>query len=204
MSVNAESCKKSYPVTNEHGKSIAVDVGANIGGFSMAYHKVFDKIIYFEANPETFKIAQSNLKSYSNVIGYNYAVSDEPNKIIPLFNHLNKDNGSVTCSPSVIKSKHPEWNDIIGEIHTISINEIYDMIGGEMIDYLKMDCENSEYEILLNKDLSRIKYIAMEIHWQMGQEKHNELLEYLSRFFSISGNSSFTKGYNQLIYLKKI
>ena len=55
----------------------------------------------------------------------------------------------------------------------------------------------------MNKDLSNIDYIAMELHWQMGEKKYKELLEYVSRFFNISGNTVFKIDRNTLIYLSK-
>ena len=59
------------------------------------------------------------------------------------------------------------------------------------------------YEILMNKDLSNIDYIAMELHWQMGEEKYKELLDYVSKFFKVSGNTNFIVDRNTLIYLSK-
>ena len=67
-----------------------------------------------------------------------------------------------------------------------------------------MDCENSEYEILLGKDLSKIDYMAMELHWQMGESKYNELVEYLKIYFSINGDISFKKDRNVVLGLTKL
>ena len=201
MGVDVNYCRSAYPLKNKLSKNIAIDIGANIGGFSMAYHNVFNKILYFEANPKTYKITKENLKNYSNVEGFNLGVSDVSGKKIKLMNHFNKHNGSVTCSPAITKNGHKEWVEVIGETNTISLEDILNMINNERINYLKMDCENSEYEILLNKDLSKIDYIAMELHWQMGKEKYNELLEYLTKTFNIEGRTSFIEGSNTMVYL---
>ena len=75
MGVDINYCRRAYPLKNNLSKNIAVDIGANIGGFSMAYHNVFNKILYFEANPETYKITKENLKNYPNIEGYNLGVS---------------------------------------------------------------------------------------------------------------------------------
>lgn len=203
MSVDASYCRRAYPVTNKMGKDLAIDIGANIGGFSLAYHNTFKKIIFFEANPETYKTTQQNLKGFDNVSGYNLAVSDEANKTIKLMNHFSKDDGSVSCSPSITETGNKDWVEEIGYVKTIDLEGIYEMIGDQQIDFLKVDCENSEYEILLNKDLSRINHIAMELHWQMGKEKYNELLSYLEKDFTIKGDRRFVVDKNTMIYLNK-
>ena len=52
----------------------------------------------------------------------------------------------------------------------------------DAIDFLKVDCEGAEYDILLNLDdhlLSRIKKIAMETHDDVNEHRHGELVEFL-------------------------
>jgi FkbM family methyltransferase len=203
MGADSNYCKKAYPVPSNIDKKLAVDIGANIGGFSTAYNEDFEKIIFFEANPKAFEIAKNNTKNFKNVKGYNLAVSDESGKTLKLMNHFSKDLGSVSCSPS-ITDVNEDWVENIGEIKTTSLEDIFKMIDNQRINYLKLDCENSEYEILMNKDLSNIDYIAMELHWQMGEKKYKELLEYVSKYFNISGNTSFRVDRNTLIYLSKL
>jgi len=43
-----------------------------------------------------------------------------------------------------------------------------------------MDCETSEYNILINKDLSNIEFLSIEIHWQLGKERWDELLKHIN------------------------
>lgn len=203
MSVQASDIRRNYPIPNNIDKKLAVDIGANIGGFSMAYNNVFDEIIFFEANPKTYEIAKSNTIGYKNVSGYNFGVSAESGVKLKLMNHLNKSNNSVSCSPSITETGMPHWDEVIGEIETISLDSIYQMIGERRINFLKLDCENSEYEILLNKDLSNIDHISMELHWQMGEKKYNELIQYLDEFFIIKGDKRFIIEKNTMLYLDK-
>tara|TARA_R110000772_G_scaffold17946_1_gene49815 strand:- start:56316 stop:56930 length:615 start_codon:yes stop_codon:yes gene_type:complete len=202
MSVGAADCRNAYPVGKDIVKDLAIDIGANIGGFSMAYHNEFKEIIFFEANPLTYLITKENTKDFENVTGHNLAVSDESGKTIKLMNHINKDNGSVSCSPS-ITSGNKDWVEDIGVTKTTCLEDIYEMIGDRRINFLKVDCENSEYEILLGKDLSRIDHISMELHWQMGEEKYKELISYLSEFFTIKGDTRFVVEKNTILQLNK-
>lgn len=203
MGVGSKYCRRAYPIPKNIKKNIAVDIGANIGGFSNAYHDKFEKIIFFEANPTTFKIASNNTSSLKNVIGYNLAVSDKSGKTLKLMSHFSNDLGSVSCSPSVIDI-NKDWTERIGEVQTISLEDILEMINGERINFLKLDCENSEYEILMGKDLSKIDYIAMEIHCQMGENKYKNLLNHLSNFFKINGKLKYNKNENSLLYCHKL
>ena len=105
MGADSKYCKEAYPIPEGINKKIAIDIGANIGGFSTAYHKDFEKIIFFEANPNAFEIAKNNTNNFKNVEGYNLAVSDESGKVLKLMNHFSKDLGSVSCSPSIKQLK---------------------------------------------------------------------------------------------------
>ena len=203
MGADSNYCKSAYPIPHGIDKKLAIDVGANIGGFSTAYNQEFEKIIFFEANPKAFEIAKNNTKNFENIKGYNLAVSDESGKFLKLMNHFSNDLGSVSCSPSVT-SVSKDWVETIGDIKTISLEDIFKLVDNQRINYLKLDCENSEYEILMNKDLSNIDYIAMELHCQMGEKKYKELLDYVSKYFKISGNTSYKLDKNTLIYLSKL
>jgi FkbM family methyltransferase len=203
MGADSNYCKLAYPIPQGIDKKLAIDIGANIGGFSTAYNDEFEKIIFFEANSKAFEIAKNNTKNFENVKGYNLAVSDESGKVLKLMNHFSNDLGSVSCSPSVTDINE-DWVETIGDIKTISLEDIFKLVDNQKINYLKLDCENSEYEILMNKDLSNIDYIAMELHCQMGEKKYKELLDYVSKYFNISGNTSFRVDRNTLIYLSKL
>ena len=51
---------------------------------------------------------------------------------------------------------------------------------------MKVDCEGSEYEFLMNKDLSKISFLVMELHnGYLGEKKTEELLQYLNKFFDL-------------------
>ena len=55
----------------------------------------------------------------------------------------------------------------------------------DKIDYLKIDCEGSELPFLLNKDLSNVDYIGMEIHF-ISFPSYIELMEYMLIFFNLT------------------
>ena len=57
--------------------SIVIDIGAHTGNMSVAY-SLFAKAVYaFEPNPATYEVLEKNSELNTNIIPYNYAVSDE-------------------------------------------------------------------------------------------------------------------------------
>ena len=64
----------------------------------------------------------------------------------------------------------------------VSLGRIIDELGLQSIDYLKIDCEGGEYEILRNLDpkhWKRIQRIAMEFHELQPGQRHGELVSLL-------------------------
>lgn len=196
-----EECRKTYFVPNFIETKCAVDIGANIGGFTNAYAKTFDKIYFFECNKEAFDIAYENTKQHDNVFGYNVAVSNTHEKLT-IKKHLNNDLGSVSCSESVINNVK-EWSqqETIGTAESITLEDVYE-IANQHINFLKVDCENSEYEILMNQDLSKIDYIAMELHFQMGKQKNYQLLNHMCNWFDFRETSPYDPNRNRMFYFK--
>jgi FkbM family methyltransferase len=57
--------------------SIVLDIGAQSGNMSVAYSLFADKVVSFECNPAAYEVLEKNSKLNSNIIPFNYAVSDE-------------------------------------------------------------------------------------------------------------------------------
>jgi FkbM family methyltransferase len=57
--------------------STVIDIGAQVGNMSVAYSLFANKVISFEPNPATFDVLEKNSQLNSNIIPFNYAVSDQ-------------------------------------------------------------------------------------------------------------------------------
>lgn len=171
--------RKAYkiPKTDEI-MNVAVDVGANVGAFSLINYDKFNRIICIEPAEYTVNECIKNTKKYNNVETYKFAVAAESNKIIKLKNHCD---GKCSGNASVLN--HVDWDENDFEyVETISLVDIFKKFDIDVIDYLKVDCEGGEYDFLMNQDLSNVKYLAIEIHTQL-KEKAIELENYLKKFF---------------------
>ena len=86
---------------------------------------------------------------------------------------------------------------------TISLEDILIQCGGN-ITYCKSDCETSEYHIFLNKDLTGIMYIGMEIHHQMGPQKQAELIKHiLTTHDLVYGSHGYTPFNREILFRRK-
>jgi len=150
----------------KHDIKTVVDVGAFIGAFTLWAQEQWPnaKIHAYEPDPHSCELLTKNIsKSRSkNTVAHNSAVWKTDCKL--QLNQFSKTPGSNT----VVYSKRPYT---VGSksnvtVNAISIKNVINEVGGR-IDFLKLDCEGSEYEILysLSKtDLQKIRYIVLESH----------------------------------------
>jgi len=164
----------------EDVNGICVDIGSNVGNFFKLYYNKFKKIYAYEPNKILYnKLIENKI---DNLLVFNEAVSDVCGET-EIILHTNSESGSSAIKSTienVIELKKHWSNTVINKVNTVDLETVLNRIDGKSIDYLKMDCENSEYLILYKKDLKKIKYIGIEIHHQMGKKKWDELKEWVS------------------------
>jgi FkbM family methyltransferase len=140
---------------------VVVDIGANIGTFSVYAAMVCgaSRVLSFEPFPENYKLLSKNVgaNQLGMVTCVNQAVAGKPGR--RTFGLHSEDAGShsLVATPSA---------DTI-EVECCTFEDIFERFGIDRIDYLKMDCEGAEYEILEHASrarLQQIKQISMEYH----------------------------------------
>lgn len=123
---------------------VIFDVGSHIGSaallFALAYPNT--KIYCFEPDAENFKLLCMNTEMYKNIACYNVGLSSQTREAL-LFASDDERNtgGSSTIEVGVNKDKSQK-------IHLVAISEMMQSLGVDRIDFLKLDCEGAEYEIL--------------------------------------------------------
>jgi FkbM family methyltransferase len=190
-----------YIVPYNVKNGICIDIGCNLGDFTKKYENFFNKIYFIEAQTKLFLNLEKRFNENNNIKGFNKAVWSESNLMVDLVSHPNNDHGSVAVNGGHLNN---DWtNRIVNQIETISLEDFLLLISEKFIDYLKIDCETSEYPFLFGKDLSMIKYIGIEIHPQMGMLKYNQLLEWIKQtHMLIDGDDSFNKNFNKELLFK--
>lgn len=146
-------CIEYYRIPDFSKESVVVDIGVNVGHFIKASSiKGSENIIGFEIAKDNFKIALNNCKDLKGIRLFNKAVWRGDKKEIVKYNTWEQEYQSLRVRP-------------IGDLEaeTISLDEIIEIYGN--IDFLKVDCEGSEYPILYTCTLlKKIKQISLEVH----------------------------------------
>ena len=192
-----------YHIPSECNGGICIDAGCNIGDFELNYENRFDKYICFDVFQENIDECIKNTKDLGVDIEINkLAVWSESDAFINVLayepygdknlQHFGN-SGNVGCV-EYTGSQGEGWKpeNTIDLVQTISIDSIIEKYG--TINLLKVDVEGSEYEFLLNKDLSKINYITGEFHFE--QEKKDELNDWISKTherFKVSGYPDYFK-----------
>lgn len=189
-----EQVLESSPMFNEvvmskvlgliQGPKILVDVGSNIGAFIAHAGTWFDKVYAYEPVESIYKHSITMLQAIPNFPkNYkicNLAVGAKTGDTIEIMKNPN--NETKDCSRYIPNAYD---GDVILEreiCETISLEDIYKTNGIDHIDFLKVDIEGSEYEFLMNKDLSNIHILAIEIHpGLVGEKKIFDLVNYINK-----------------------
>lgn len=138
---------------------IIVDIGAHIGSFSIFCSQYADKVISYEASPLNFKLLKENIRlnSIKNINANNTAIFSKKGRI-----NFVLDKGNTGGNSFYLKSQKKKL-----KIDAIPLSQIFKDRKIKKIDFLKMDVEGAEYEIILNSSgetLNKIKKIALEYH----------------------------------------
>lgn len=155
-------------ILHDYGKSgliidnddIVIDIGAHIGLFALFSAQLCKngRIYCFEPVKENFDLLKSNieLNNVQNVTIINTAVSAE-NGVVSMY--LNNDDAG--------HSMHVRGAKKI-DVKSISLKSIFDIYNLKRCDFLKIDCEGEEYNIidsLSNNYFDKIAKISLEYHF---------------------------------------
>ena len=94
---------------------------------------------------------------------------------------------------------------MINCVESICLEDMIKELDEPVIDYLKMDCETSEYHILFEKDLTIFNYIGIEVHAQPGELKHSQLISHIKTTHQlVSGDATYKSNLNNELFFKRL
>ena len=183
--------------------TVVVDCGVGCGYFFWFYHSFFNNYIGIEASKENIESLKKKFEmtKANNYKVLNYACYSEDNKDLELksvrgYNVLSK--GFTANNNSLfyeVGEKQSNWNNPITEndlikekVETISLEGIFSKLNLQKIDFLKVDIEKAEYDFLMGKDLSKVRFLSIEALVKF--KKSRELLSFIKNngFVQIFGN----------------
>jgi len=148
-----------------------IDIGANIGTFTLyaATHALTAKILAYEPEQQTAKILRHNVSQ--NNLEDRIAVQEMA---------LGATKGTITLHISDHGSGGHSIYHYTEKSHAISVpvttlQHVFDEHSIATCDFLKMDCEGAEYDILYNLPEDywpRIRFIALEYHYFSDNKRH--------------------------------
>jgi len=141
-----------------HDGGVFVDVGANVGGFSVRACKIGARVIAVEPSPDNFQVLKLNLELNQciNANALNIAAGRRE-EIRELFGD------SSTVGYSLIQGEEKAVRGLV-EVKPLDV-AIPALLGDEWVDLLKVDVEGSEVEVIKSASdlLKRTRYIIVEV-----------------------------------------
>jgi FkbM family methyltransferase len=159
-----------------------VDLGAHIGSFSILAARRFPdaKIYSYEPNSENFSYLDKNIRAnhlQKRITAIEKAVSSKRGKLTFYGDCVSCSSQRKTSGETNKKGNLPQKQIV----STITLEDIFKNNKLQKIDFLKMDCEGSEFEIFYSSSdqiLKKIKLISLEYHEWNGR-KLGEIIDRL-------------------------
>ena len=217
-SVYKSDCYKFKEVKWDREPKFIVDVGANVGWFSYlaAEKKPNSTILSYELVSDNYEEAIVNLKEYKNIKLHNMAVIGENRATAYTRASKNMGGHSTLFENEDTYKSEKRYRELIFEKdrksgttirddlpEQISLKEIIEQNNIDYIDFLKLDCEGCEHEVLLhvlkhNLD-KKILNMSLEFHGRTWPEWETIKERLIDRFDSYS-----KKGNHILIFKNKL
>ena len=145
-----------FPISND---DVIIDVGAHIGLFALFASQFCKngKIFCYEPIKENYKILIENIEmnQIQNIFPNNLAVTKETSRVKIFLNDDQSGHSMFTQNKNFV------------EVDSKSLSDIFIDNGIKECDFLKLDCEGAEYEIVesISSDLfTKINKTAIEYH----------------------------------------
>lgn len=155
-----------------------IDIGAGLGDFaiSVAYEHSNCQVYAYEPFPESFKLLEENigLNSVRNV------------KAVPIAVGAHSGEMTLFATGAAVQHTTTQTSDLAEAISVqgLCLDDVFTLDALQTCDFLKMDCEGGEFDILFNAStitLEKIKNISLEYHNGVTKFSHQDLVGYLQQ-----------------------
>ncbi|RLC75666.1 MAG: FkbM family methyltransferase [Chloroflexi bacterium] len=158
-----------------------IDIGAGIGEFAtlVAKEHPSSQVYAYEPFPESFVMLEENLKlnATRNVRAFQIAIGLK--------------SGKMTLATTGEAVQHTTTHSTVSgnassmiEVQGLSLDDLFRVNSLAHCDFLKIDCEGCEFEILFNASpmtLKKINHICLEYHDGFTEFSHVDLVNYLQQ-----------------------
>jgi FkbM family methyltransferase len=159
-----------------------VDVGANIGLYSLIAGFSFERIYSFEPSKFTYELLLRNIRSngLDSIFAVNCALSDKSSRALLYLNPFNNGGASLREFSSALRSEfgNYKWAEIDVELMPLD-NFVLDH-SVESVDLIKIDVEGHELEVIRGARTTVLNFRPlMYVEISSNQAKLEEILEEL-------------------------
>lgn len=157
-----------------------IDIGAGIGEFAVLVAKEHpsSQVYAYEPFPESFVLLEENLKlnMTGNVRAFQMAIGSK--------------SGQMTLATTGEAVQHTTTHSTVSgnassmKVQGLSLDDLFRVNGLAHCDFLKIDCEGCEFEMLFNVSpmtLKNIDRICLEYHDGFTEFSHVDLASYLQQ-----------------------
>lgn len=197
---------ENHGITIENGWQV-IDIGAGLGDFvlSVTHSRPQCKVWAFEPFPESFELLKENvaLNQAENVFAFQTAVSGQT--------------GTMKMALTGAAVQHVAFNNEETTSHDdapvieVESQSLDDLLSGDQLthcDFLKIDCEGGEFDILFNASpntLAKIDHICLEYHDNATQYSHLDLETFLKESgFDVKISRNPVHDYLGLLYARNL
>ncbi len=155
--------------------SVVIDIGANIGYYTLLLAKVCKRVYAIEPDKECFEILKKNIEenNLKNVILINKAVSDKVEMVSFAHNNDNHGDGKIDLRSQISD---------IRKIKTIKLDDVIK----EKVDLIKIDVQGHEPQVIAGAEKIIAKYSPILFLEFNGDYKMiNFLKKYYKNIFTI-------------------
>jgi len=182
---------------------VVLDIGANIGWYSLLAAKYGAQVYAFEPDPLNFKLLNENIEMNAlaeQVVAYQCAVSDQE-AVLPLYLYPDKNRGR--------HSLHAMEGCEKIDVRAVRLDDFLNEqgFGTQKVKFIKMDIEGHEFPALLGspKLLETVPYLLIEHapdHMKRGGYTADQVLNLLKTYHyvphQITQDGSVAISYSQL------
>ena len=158
-----------------------LDIGACLGGFAVSAARRAPSITVHacEPAPESYFLLRQNLalNGVANVVAHQLAVAGAsgPLTLYTFAGHAEQNSMTPTRS---------HGQPVAVAVEGLALADLFERLAITRCDFLKIDCEGAEFEMLLNAPpelFGRIRHICMEYHEGVTAFSHADLLRHFER-----------------------
>ncbi|MBN1965743.1 MAG: FkbM family methyltransferase [Anaerolineae bacterium] len=157
-----------------------LDIGAALGDFAIcaALRHPASHIYAYEPSPESYALLGENLalNGVQNVMTFQQAVGAQAGPM-----HLSMAAGAAVKYSTASSANTAGGTDAV-DVAGVTLDDVFASLQLATCDFLKMDCEGGEYDILMHaspKTLGKIRHICLEYHEGVTPHTHQELAAFL-------------------------